>query len=200
MLPPPPPSPFSTPDILSEALEASSLPLRVSALRAAAHGRLNNSAAPRRVQRLQDRGGLGPEGQEADGGRDQENFRTQRKREGCLNLEKLLLSCGLPSLQQPSLLTGPTSWWATPVSNPRLQREPPPEHLHSGKPNKVPAALGTGGGGKFPALPGWRGPDLEPGSRSAGAGQGKLGARAWISGANNRHGGGGEQTKGAEVC
>lgn len=148
---PPPPSPFSTPDILSEALGAASLLLRVSALRAAAPGRLNNSAAPRRVEKRQDRGGLGPEGQEADGGRRSE-LRNRAKREGCLNL--VMLFCRLPSLQQPSLLTGPTSWRATPVSNPRLQHKPPPEHLHFGGTKQ--GACSFGDGAKFLALPGWR--------------------------------------------
>lgn len=36
-------------------------------------------------------------------------LKNRVKREGRLNLVKLLLFCRLPSLQQPSLLTGPTS-------------------------------------------------------------------------------------------
>lgn len=52
-----------------------------------------------------------------DGGRNQAIETSERsEKRGCLNLVKLLLFCRLPSLQQPSLLTGPTSgqrWFRT---------------------------------------------------------------------------------------
>lgn len=76
------------------------------------------------------------------------------KREGRLNLVTALLQAAEPPAAQLADRSHQLAEWATLVSNPRLQHEPPPVRLHFGKPNKAPAALGTGA--RCLALPGWR--------------------------------------------